>query len=71
MVDLIERLARKWCPYDEPHVLCACLRIRGALHEALEEAEIWVIEEGVEGEGVYTLAICKSEKAALAGLVLR
>ena len=27
--------------------------------------EIWVIEEGVEGEGVYTLAICHSKVDAL------
>ena len=42
------------------------MKVREAVEAIRERQEIWVIEEGVEGEGVYTLAICTTEKDALA-----
>lgn len=45
------------------------------LREALAEARrVWTIEEAIEGEGTYTLAICASREVAeaiVAGLGLR
>src|SRR3972149_3913595 len=49
--------------------LCAACARRYAAEQVAqaraEEREIWVIEEGVEGEGVYTLAICHTQADAL------
>jgi len=40
-------------------------RVRELEEEVQQARETWVIKESVEGEGVYTLAICASEQDAL------
>ena len=53
----------EWCTPCK-RVLKSFIALRDAARA--EPREIWVIEEGVEGEGVYTLAICCTEEEALA-----